>query len=261
MHHLPVFSDVWLGFGLDRAIEPARSGLRGGPHRHVNEESMRCGQTLACMSSLLSPGEQPRIFKGLCTDGHFTHEEAGWMQKSTVTQQIMLSLPLVWERRHQGRDRERLRVKRPRPQAPTQQPNTSHRLKQEYVELTRSNHGGTSSTTGNATESVVVKHIPPWYIIQPLWHRPVLWKAPVGWCTVSSVLLSALENTSKQWAASEDDAAGPPSAGDFAAGPSATEDVTAGPSVSEDFAAGPSATDDITAGPSISKDVTAGKAI
>lgn len=38
----------------------------------------------------MSPGEEPGIFKGFCTDGHFTLEETGWMQKSTVTEQIVV---------------------------------------------------------------------------------------------------------------------------------------------------------------------------
>ncbi len=38
----------------------------------------------------MSPGEKPRIFKGFGTDGYFTHEETGWMQKSTVTDHIVV---------------------------------------------------------------------------------------------------------------------------------------------------------------------------
>jgi len=38
----------------------------------------------------MSPGEEPGIFKGFCTDGQFTLEETGWMQKSTVTEQIVV---------------------------------------------------------------------------------------------------------------------------------------------------------------------------
>lgn len=55
----------------------------------TNNKAIWCRYLLIWPVSM-SPGEKPGIFKGFGTDGHFTHEETGWMKKSTVTEQIVV---------------------------------------------------------------------------------------------------------------------------------------------------------------------------